>query len=236
MAHLVSTSLVSVTQNNKSDHETLFSVQNAITAIRLGNPFLIENDGVYHLCLGVDGISDQSFASFNNEQLGRSPLLILSSERGDALGFDQTSPISMSLSAKDNADSLYAIAASHPAKVSRRPIYEQADAKEALDVLVKAKQLPACLFYSNITNADVLKERGLVVVSKQTIEAYESAKVNSLRRKSEAPIPVRGGINTRMVIFEYATGETEIALIVGKPDITKKLPIRIHSALSLIHI
>ena len=142
MTHNVKTSLLSVSQNNvKSDHEILFSVQNAITAIRLGEPFLIEANGNYHMCLGVDGINDQTFASFVNEQLGRSPLLILSPERGDTLGFDKTSPISMALSSSDTASSLYSIAASHPAKVSRRPIHEQADAKPALELLAKTLSL-----------------------------------------------------------------------------------------------
>ena len=231
MTNNVKTSLVSLSQHKvKSDHETLINVQNAITAIRLGESFLIEDDGKYHLCLGVDGITDQSFISFNNEQSGRSPLLILSAERGGALGFDKTAPISVALTTSDTADSLYSIAASHPAKVSRRPIYEQVDAKPALAILAKTKHLPACLYYSNVANFEMLINRGVAVISKQTIEDYEAAKVRSLRRKSEAPIPVRGGINTRMVVFEYATGETEVALIVGKPDITKQLPIRIHSA------
>lgn len=233
MTNIVKTSLISLTQNHvksDSDHETLFSVQNAITAIRLGEPFLIEDGGGYHLCLGVDGISEATFASFLSQQLGRSPLLILSSERGGALGFDKTLPISMSISSNDTAGNLYMIAASHPAKVNRRPIFEQTNAAPALDLLIKAKHLPACLFYSNIANHAALIEQEIVVVSKQAIEHYEAAKVKSLRRKSEAPIPVRGGINTRMVVFQYATGETEIALVVGKPDITKELPIRIHSA------
>ncbi|MEP3524466.1 MAG: GTP cyclohydrolase II [Hyphomicrobiales bacterium] len=231
MTDNVKTSLLSVSQNNsKSDHETLFSVQNAITAIRLGEPFLLEDNGNHHMCLGVDGINDKTFASFVNEQLGRSPLLILSSERGGALGFDKTSPISMALSSSDTASSLYSIAASHPAKISRRPIHEQVDAKPALELLAKTKHLPACLFYSNVTNAQMLINRGILVISNQSIANYDAAKVRSLRRKSEAPIPVRGGINTRMVVFEYATGENEIALVVGKPDITKELPIRIHSA------
>lgn len=231
MTHIVKTLLVALSQNDaKSDHETLLNVQNAITAIRLGEPFLIEDEGTHHFCLGIDGITNQSFVSFTNEQFGRSPVLILSSERSAALGFDKTSPIAMSLTPSDTTDSLYAIAASHPAKISKRPVYEQANALTALDLLIKTKHLPACLFYSNISNPQPLIERGVVVISKQTIELYESAKIKSLRRKSEAPIPVRGGINTRMVVFEYATGENEIALVVGKPDITKELPIRIHSA------
>lgn len=231
MTHIVKTPLVSLPSNNpQNDHEILFTVQAAIAAIRLGQPFLIEDDGSFHLCLGVDGITEKSLASFMNEQLGRSPLLILSSERGDALGFDKTAPISMAIAANDTASSLYAIAASHPAKVNRRPIFEQWDAKAALDLLIKAKHLPACLFYVDIANSAALIASGITVVSRQSIDLFETAKVASLRRKSEAPIPVRGGINTRMVVFQYATGETEIALIVGKPDITKELPIRIHSA------
>lgn len=231
MAPIVETSLVSISQNDaERDHEALFSVQTAIASIRLGEPFIIDDGGVFHLCLGVDGITENTLSSFLGEQIGRSPLLILSSERGDALGFDKSTPISMSLAANDTADSLMAIAASHPAKVSRRPIFEQADAQAALDLLMKAQHLPACLFYVDIANAAARIARGVTVISKNTIAIYERARVKSLRRKSEAPIPVRGGINTRMVVFQYATGETEIALIVGQPDLSRELPIRIHSA------
>lgn len=225
------TTLVSLQEiDTPSYNDVLFSVQTAIATIGLGEPFLISDDGSYHFCLGIDGITQTALTSFLGAQLGRSPLLILSSERADALGFDKTTPISMSLSSSDTVDSLHAIAASHPAKVNRRPLFEQNNARSALDILMKAKHLPACLFYGDINNASMLRSNGITVVEKQAIDLYEEAKVSSLRRKSEAPIPVRGGINTRMVVFQYATGETEIALIVGKPDISKELPIRIHSA------
>lgn len=231
MTFKLESSLVSVEQNDaKTDHEALFSVAIAIAAIRLGEPFLIKGEDDFHLCLGVDGMSEQTFAAFLRRYPGRSPLLTLSSERGDALGFDKLVPISMSIAPSDTPEKLYAIAAKHPAKVSRRPVFEQPDARPALDLLIKARLIPACLFYGDVPNAGALASEGITVIEKASVEAYQAAKTRSLRRKSEAPIPVRGGINTRMVVFQYATGETEIALIVGKPDISKPLPIRIHSA------
>lgn len=210
--------------------DVLFSVQATIASIRLGSSFLLHDDGKFHLCLAIDGLTDEALTSFKNLQLGHTPLLILSAERGDAMGFDKPAPISMPLSTADNADSLYALAAAHPAKVSRRPIFERADATAALELLLTAKALPACLFYGDISNATSLISSGTPVIDQKAITAFEDVKVASLRRKSEAPVPVRGSINTRMVVFQYATGENEIALVVGQPDITKALPVRLHSA------
>ncbi len=213
----------------KHDQDVLFAVQTVITKIGLGEPFLLQEGDHFHLAIAIDGITENALHDFKNLIVGRSPLLILSSERGDAMGFDPENPISMPLSAIDNAESLYNLAASHPAKVSRRPILEQPEARFVLDLLIKAKRLPACLIYTDIHPVNpTIKD--VFSIKTEDIKAYEQAKVASLKRKSEAPIPVRGGINTRMVVFQYATGDNEIALIVGKPDLSKPLAIRIHSA------
>lgn len=210
--------------------ETLKRVQASMASIRLGEPFLLEDGEAYHLCLAIDGLTTERLTSFKNEQIGRSPQLILSGERADSINLGNGSAISMSITAGDTAETLYALAAAHPAKVNRRPIHEQQEAASALTLLIKTACLPACLFYAGVNNPHALMARGITVVRRSDILSFDDAKVSTLAVKSEAPIPVRGGISTRMVVFQYATGENEIALIVGQPNITKELPIRIHSA------
>jgi len=117
--------------------------------------------------------------------------------------------LGVSIGLNDTADDLYALAAAHPAKVTHRPVFQENNAEAALSLLIKAKFLPACLCFTNVSNAEALIEQGVQVIDEETVAGFDTAKTNTLRRKSEAPIPVRGGINTRMVVFEYATGENE---------------------------
>ncbi|MEO1066655.1 MAG: GTP cyclohydrolase II [Pseudomonadota bacterium] len=208
----------------------LMTVQAAIAAARLGKPFLVREGQRLHLCQAVDGVSEDGLRDFKALQVGRSPVLILTGERADILGFEAENPISVPMTTVDTPQSLYAIAADHPAKVNRRPVYEEADAKAALRLLTIAKLLPACLFYGDVAQPLAHKASDIPVVDVEAITDFADAKLRSMRRKSEAPIPVRGGIETRMVVFEYATGETEIALLVGKPQLASGLTIRIHSA------
>src|SRR4029450_2744060 len=43
-------------------------------------------------------------------------------------------------------------------------------------------------------------------------------------------IPLNGGLQARFVVFRDAIGGTPIAVIVGKPDLTRSVLVRIHSA------
>ncbi|MEM8839602.1 MAG: hypothetical protein AAGE89_16045, partial [Pseudomonadota bacterium] len=214
-----------------SDAECLVGVQMAIATLRLGKPFLLKDGERHHFCMAVEGLSNESLAQFHQVQPNRAPLLVLTPERGEMLGFAKSAPISMPVTANDTPEALAGVAASHPAQINRRPILEQFEASAALELLAHAKMLPAILFYADIANAEILaQQHGAPVIDRESILHFESAKIASLTKKSEAPIPVRGGIKTRMIVFQYATGENEIALLVGDPNPAEPLAIRIHSS------
>ena len=231
MTSMNSTKLYSIPQSSaQDDASVLLDMQTCIANLRLGGQVLLNTESGHHLFIAVDGLDNKSLNAFRSMQLGRSPMLVLSGERADAIGLEFASAISVSIGLNDTADDLYALAAAHPAKVTHRPVFQEDNAEAALSLLMKAKFLPACLCFTNVSNVEALVDQGVQVIDEDTVTHFDTAKTNTLRRKSEAPIPVRGGINTRMVVFEYATGENEIALVVGQPNITKPLPIRIHSA------
>lgn len=231
MTAMEETSLVALDAISKTDDiEIVSQFQATILQVRFGRPFLIQDGTHFHYCLAIDGMKDSALRNFMGSQFGRMPLLILTPERGDILGLKNDCPISMPISAQDTPESLLALASSNPSKVNRRPILEQPNAVPALELLAEGQLLPTCLFFADIQNVHSLIEQGTPVVNREHFKGYKVAKVASLKRKSEAPIPVRGGIKARMVVFEYATGETETALMVANPDRTKPLTIRIHSA------
>ena len=50
------------------------------------------------------------------------------------------------------------------------------------------------------------------------------------RSQSEAKVPLQGGLSTRFVVFRDAVGGGSVAVIVGEPDFSKPVPVRLHSA------
>jgi len=54
--------------------------------------------------------------------------------------------------------------------------------------------------------------------------------LQSLTMASEATVPLNSGTQTRFVVFNDAVGDSSVAIIVGKPNFAKPVPVRLHSA------
>ena len=54
--------------------------------------------------------------------------------------------------------------------------------------------------------------------------------IRSLVIASEASVPLNSGTPARFVVFRDAMGGSPVAIIVGKPDFTNAVPVRLHSA------
>jgi len=58
---------------------------------------------------------------------------------------------------------------------------------------------------------------------------FGRADLHSLEIASEANVPLAGGISTRFVVFRDSIGGGSVAVIVGTPDLSKPVPVRLHS-------
>ena len=54
--------------------------------------------------------------------------------------------------------------------------------------------------------------------------------IDSLAVAAEADVPLNGALSARFVIFRDAIGGSSTAVIVGNPDMTRPVPLRLHSA------
>jgi GTP cyclohydrolase II len=70
----------------------------------------------------------------------------------------------------------------------------------------------------------------LVTIEASAVQHYRRDTVRSLKMVGEARIPLNSGIRTRFVAFCDALGENSVAIIVGEPDLTKPVRVRLHSA------
>src|SRR5205085_5403912 len=62
------------------------------------------------------------------------------------------------------------------------------------------------------------------------IAKFRRDAVHSLKIAGEAKVPLQGGIATRFFVFRDAIGGGSVAVIVGAPDFSKPVPVRLHSA------
>jgi GTP cyclohydrolase II len=91
-----------------------------------------------------------------------------------------------------------------------------------------ARLLPATLVA--VPTAGALLLSGVVVVDAVAIADYQLHAARSLRKVSEARVPLKDAETARIVAFRPADGGIEhLAIVIGEPDVTQPVLARLHS-------
>lgn len=99
----------------------------------------------------------------------------------------------------------------------------------ALELAALSLILPAVILVP--VELDAMADEPLVVVEASAINGYRRMQTESLHIVGRAPVPLEGAPETEFVIFRGGEGlRDQVAIIVGKPDLTKPLHVRLHSA------
>ncbi|OYW54415.1 MAG: GTP cyclohydrolase [Rhizobiales bacterium 12-68-15] len=98
----------------------------------------------------------------------------------------------------------------------------------ALELLRLALVLPAAVIAPvapGAAHADALR------VAEADILAYRAREVRALRMVGRAPVPLEDAPRTEFVVFRGGEGlRDQVAIIVGTPDLSAPVPVRLHSA------
>ena len=98
----------------------------------------------------------------------------------------------------------------------------------ALELLRLALVLPAALMIS-ATGAS--SRRGLLAAALADESGYRVARAKSLSILGRAPVPLDGAPDTEFVVFRGGEGlGDQVAVIIGKPDVSSPVTVRLHSA------
>jgi len=205
-------------------------VGRGIAEFHAGRPVLITDDGETLLALPVEGLDAQRLAEFMALCAPVVPRLVITARRALALGLDATMPVALQLAVGFDADTILALVAD--AKIGR-----PADATEAgrpaiaAIHLVKLSQgLPAVLVAGVAAPDALLSEQRLVTVEAKAVGDFGEEIVRSLTIASKASVPLHSGSRADFVVFRDVMGDSSAAIIVGKPDFSKPVLVRLHSA------
>jgi len=103
-------------------------------------------------------------------------------------------------------------------------------ATAAIRLAKLSRSLPAALVADVLPNLDDELMHLIVTVEADAVNRFAADATNTLVLASEATIPLASGRAARFVVFRDAIGVDQVAIIVGKPDITQPVPVRLHSA------
>ncbi|MGE3148022.1 MAG: GTP cyclohydrolase II [Pseudorhodoplanes sp.] len=204
------------------------SVERAVAEFRAGRPVLISDDSQTLLALSVDGIDAIKFRAFVSLCAPQTPNLILTARRARTLGLEVDAPIVLPLA---NADLATVLRLASDPKLPKpsKTAKATAAACAAIDLAKSALQLPAILA-ANMSPSVAAIDPPPAKVASRAVARFRRSSHRGLKVVAEAHVPLAHGLKTRFVVFRDAGGSESVAIVVGAPDVTKPVPVRLHSA------
>jgi GTP cyclohydrolase II len=227
----------SVVKNNDTGTADLFgrprhvAVERGFAEFCCGRPVVITGKGETAVAMPVDGMDDGRLAAFRHLVVPAKANLIITARRAQALGHTAAGPVRIALSDRDGAAAIKSWVAAADVEQPREIAPAGITAGAGIELAKLAQRLPALLMadYGNIASS-VPADLSLVRVSADAIAHFRKEAIDQLSIVAEANIPLDGGIAARFVIFRDAIGGSSIAVIVGVPDCSRPVPVRLHSA------
>jgi GTP cyclohydrolase II len=205
-------------------------VQRGLAEFRMGRPVLFTGAGRRIVAFPIDGADAERIAAFKSLCAPALPRLAVTARRARALGIDAAAPMLLELTGADTAETIFALAAS--AGVEHAAAFTPADASAsaAIELAKLAQRLPALLIGDVGSAGTEILNPPLVAVEAEAVAGVHRDLIRSLAVVADAQVPLHDGLSTRFVVFRDAIGGTSVAVIVGQPDFTRPVPVRLHSA------
>lgn len=212
----------------RSEESDIIAVDRALAEFRAARPVLISDGPQLALALSAELVEPELASRLEILAAGQA-MLILSAARLRRLGAKgRLETGALAMPALD-LERIEALALKIESRVDAPVAPAGALGEAALELARLSLVLPAVILVP-VSAASVAGEP-LVTVSLAAINGYRAAQVATLTIVGRAPVPLEGAPETEFVVFRGGEGlRDQVAIIVGKPDLSGAVPVRLHSA------
>ncbi|WP_018697767.1 GTP cyclohydrolase II RibA [Amorphus coralli] len=204
----------------------LVEVHRACAELRAGRPLLIDDKGARTAVIAVDGLNAAKFALFRDRFAAGDPYLVITDRRASAIGLTAYDPTAVSIPEGATPQDLLTLAAGYEVRVGHTSCDAGAPGLAAMAIAKCAELLPAVVAVA----ASEGDHEGVLTIAADIAVDYRERVARTLKKVAEAPVPLRGDIPTRFIVFRDMMGGTAVAVVVGNPDRNQPLRVRVHSA------
>jgi GTP cyclohydrolase II len=203
------------------------SVERALAEVRAGRPVIVTDGDRSGLIASAEALTEALAKGLSDIAKGQAHL-VLPSARLKRLGVERQTPGSIALPRLD-LDRIATLAQKLEAKADAPIGATSVIDRAGLELLALALLLPAIIVVP-LTKPS-LEGEALQVVRAEAIEQYRRGSVARLAIVSRAPVPLEGAEQTEFVVFRGGEGlRDQVAILVGKPDLSGPVLTRLHSA------
>jgi GTP cyclohydrolase II len=202
-------------------------VERALAEFRSARPVVIHGDGASALVIGIEGLDEAQGVQIEAIAGGHAHL-VLPPARLRRLGLDRKQPGTVALPEIDFAR-IENLALKTDGRIDAPVGPASALDEDALELARLSLVLPAVIVVPVAAGVEIAPT--VLRVPSAALRGYRKAKIRDLAIVSRAPVPLEGAPTTEFVVFRGGEGlRDQVAIIVGKPDLTKPVAVRLHSA------
>ncbi|AZO76193.1 MULTISPECIES: GTP cyclohydrolase II RibA [unclassified Bosea (in: a-proteobacteria)] len=206
----------------------LVTVDRALAEFRAARPVLLRHGGDLALALSAE-LAEADLASRLDDLSAGHARLVLSAARLRRLGAKGRAETGILAMPLIDLPRIEALALKLDARVDA-PVGPAGPLDNAaLELARLALVLPAVILVP--VSAEQVAGEPLIEVTIEALNGYRAAQVARLAIVGRAPVPLEGAPDTEFVVFRGGEGlRDQVAIIVGKPDLSTAVPVRLHSA------
>jgi GTP cyclohydrolase II len=201
------------------------AVDRGLAEFRAGRPVLLIGNGETIAALPVEGLTAARLAAFREFCAPAQPHLAITAQRAQALGLK--GPLALNVAHAD-ADAILSLAADAKISAPVEAVTTPVSAVGAIELAKLAFGLPAVLVAETPTR--VSSEIPIIEINADAVGQFRGSIIRSLKIASRADIPLQGIPSAQFVVFNDALGGHPTAIVIGKPDLSRPVPVRLHSA------
>jgi GTP cyclohydrolase II len=207
---------------------SLVAVDRAISEFRAGRPVLLRAGERLALALSAE-LAEGDLVGRLDGLSGGKAHLALSAARLRRLGAKARAETGLLAMPSLDLARIEMLALKTDGKVDA-PVAPASDIDDsALELARLSLVLPAAIIVP--VSADAIAHEPLVEVEVDAVNSYRAAQAATLTIVGRAPVPLEGAPETEFVVFRGGEGlRDQVAIIVGDPDLTTAVPVRLHSA------
>lgn len=204
-------------------------VSRALSELQARRPVRVNTSYESLIALPVEGLGDQRLLEFAMLCGPAIPKLIVTQPRARAIGIETSMPMALSLPRTVGASGIFELAAGSKSHFTVEAETASYAATAAIRLIKLVRGLPAILA-ARVTAIDGDRGQSIAAVEADAVIRFPADATITLAVASEASVPLASGTSARFVVFRDALGIDQVAIIVGKPNPSDPVPVRLHSA------
>ena len=202
------------------------AVERLISEMRSGRPVLISNETEVLLAITVENLSEDMVRKLDTLAKEEASLL-LPAARLRRLGLDREASGRVALP-KIDLNRIEMLSLRLDAKIDAPVMSITPLERACLDLAALSLVLPAVLIVPVRHQPHFYPD--LLTATSEAVSHYRRNRASAISLISRAPVPLENA-QTEFVVFRGGEGlRDQVAILIGKPDLTKPVPVRLHSA------